>query len=362
MNRKLIVHIGAHKTGTSSIQQYLKGNLSELRRINWDLFHKKPEGICSKDGSANAWIDFSGQKDNFSAHINHKLYAELKKTEGNLIVSSEELFWLNKHQVIKSFSRELKKIFDEITIICYLRRQDLHLYSHYLQGFKFPESSARAFYGTEPTIPPKHYSYYGSYLDYYSKIRMWSEYFGRDNIIVKEYDKKSLHKGDSVADFMHSLNFKAIDSKTLKNRTNESLNKSQLIINSCVFNVRDDLWYELGKGKFTRSHYFLEQSSPIVSDVATQPAVLYLYAGSNSKLLEFLPSVSSEWVLDKSSETRDEEPINITLEDYRIATENFITFIDNLSIWQFAIIKLKKQFRVKHIEKTIRKLLKSFSR
>ncbi len=354
----MILHIGAHKTGTSSIQRFLKQNTIALGNKGWQLFCRKPEGINSKDGSANSWIEFEGKSESLSANINAGIYAQLQYLGKNVIVSSEELFWLNDRRKIKALFTSLSDIFDNITVVCYLRRQDQHLYSHYQQGFKFPESSARAFYGNDVSQIPEHMIFFKSYLDYSAKLDVWSEFFGRENILVREYSANSLLESDSVKDFASLLPFETSQFDFSTKKVNESLNKTQIIVNNAVFSIRSELWYELGKSKFTKSSTFMNiKAETKTTSNISYPKIMEHYYESNRRLLKYIESVPDEWLNDNKEEPEVLLSGHYTVQDYQIALESTLKYFDDLPLYRFFAYRLKKHLKFRMIEKYFRNLL-----
>ena len=80
-----------------------------------------------------------------------------------------------------------------------------------------PES--RIFEITSRAIPKINSSQY-FYFNYYEKLSLWRNIFGKKNLIVRCYDKKVLNGGEIITDFLHTLNIPPIFNKK------EMLNKS----------------------------------------------------------------------------------------------------------------------------------------
>ena len=84
----------------------------------------------------------------------------------------------------------LKKAFSghAVKIIFYVRRQDDRIESNYNQAVK--EIS----YRSPHTFTQFLGNGYKSILDYYQVLLPWSDAFGRENIIVRCYEKEQLNK------------------------------------------------------------------------------------------------------------------------------------------------------------------------
>ena len=149
---RCILHIGTEKTGSTAIQQFLYDNTDALRsqRVH----------ICQSAGEGNnrllsgAFMDEEKQ-DDFLKGLNHKdiktrrrwktrvlkrFEKEARKAQKKcdvFIVSSEHfhsrLFSLVEVAALAEF---LTPLFDEIEVICYLRRQDQMAVSRYSQALR----------------------------------------------------------------------------------------------------------------------------------------------------------------------------------------------------------------------------------
>ena len=123
MERTLILHIGNHKTGTSSIQRSLFLEKKTLHSHGFSLFHERMSRLKTR-GNTSCWIETTPDNICRSAVIRKGLAKRLAGTEQNVIMSAESFSWIFDVDVLRTFYQELRKYFDRITVICYLRRQD----------------------------------------------------------------------------------------------------------------------------------------------------------------------------------------------------------------------------------------------
>ncbi len=174
MKKKCFLHIGTPKTGTTSLQQFLHKNRESLCQLGY-LY---PFNVPSQ---ANlAWIltnhpaknDFKNNWNDLEDEIN-------TKNLDNIIISSEFFisFTENEKLMIK-ISEKLGNY--DTKIIIYLKRQDLYIESNLGQVLK------TGYYAGEVSEYLDKYTknrrkYYLNYLDILEK---WSQYFGRENLIV----------------------------------------------------------------------------------------------------------------------------------------------------------------------------------
>lgn len=199
----LYLHIGSHKTGTTSIQGFLKENADEFSRRKIQVFQKGAQG--EESINLASWFDQSSLKEK-GALINPHLVNSINGSVGeSVLVSSEVFSWVFEHEEIKKFVSGLHG-FDEIRVIAYFRRQDLHVISHYQQAIR--TKAERRFYLGKGNALPDYCSHYDKYFDYYSRIRMWADAVGKENVVIRKYEGGSLFNDNAVDDFLSVVGIK----------------------------------------------------------------------------------------------------------------------------------------------------------
>jgi hypothetical protein len=216
--RKLWLHIGAHKTGTTTLQNSLsnanrKGKLGSLTYVHSE----------SPPNSNNA-IAIQGDGENMRWKIKPAVLEESIPESGDCIISSERFFWLDSKKTISPLAAVLKDKFDEIKVVAYLRRQDSLALSFRKTAITIPP--ARRFFGNSISALPVYLPHMDRYFDYFEKLSAWESVFGRENIIVRKYDLNTLIGNDTVADFSHVIGHQ-ID--PIKKRANKSWSRNQLL-------------------------------------------------------------------------------------------------------------------------------------
>lgn len=214
--KKIFLHIGSHKTGTSSIQRFLKVNRKEL---------KENHSICYFDFKSSPFKFHRKDDLNQFLWIELEQFNELKKIEEqSVIISNEDFSWINREESIQALSDKLYKYTNEVEIIIYLRRQDALAISHKQQGAKGGQAGIA--YGHEPYALPSSLSSYAKYyLDFYSKIQKWAEVFGESNITIRIFEKGQLHNSDAVEDFANVVGIKNLSKFKISDNVNESLGR-----------------------------------------------------------------------------------------------------------------------------------------
>ncbi|MEQ8757964.1 MAG: hypothetical protein RID09_31210 [Coleofasciculus sp. G1-WW12-02] len=199
------LHIGTHKTGTSAIQKLLLNNREQL--LSKGLFLPLSKGSHHKLIQKN-----DNDKDyGLNAEKWEALLQEIRSQESNnIVISSEDFFRLDSGLIPK-----LKDYLSnyETKIIVYLRRQDNYLISLYCQAVK----TAHHWDSLNQHILDNKY-----YADYYQRLEPWKQAFGKENLIVRVYEKDQLSNG-LFNDFLKSIH---INSDGLDLKKAQSINIS----------------------------------------------------------------------------------------------------------------------------------------
>ena len=205
------IHIGLNKTGSSTLQNFLRENSNWLRTKGY-LYPKSGlnespllENVILSSGENNIGfahhrlfhqIHNSKQKSSYNAW--QDLFEEIK-TEGltNVILSSET-FRTCKLPALRRMYSVLQQHPSNVKIVVYLRRQDLLMQSMYSQRVK-----TGAFKGTFPEFIERAKLF--PLLNYSQLLRLWKEVFGIENIIVCPFEKKQMHDGNLINDFLITI-------------------------------------------------------------------------------------------------------------------------------------------------------------
>lgn len=203
MKTSLYLHIGNHKTGTTSVQRALCAKRAELAREGISYFSRFLSR--SERKSINRWVVTSGSGADMQGAVHSGLAARLAAAGQRVVASGESFSWLFSPAEISGLQSELARRFDEIKIICYVRRQDEQLLSLHQQGATGSNTDIARFFGNESTALPHYRQYFDLYLDYSQRLEKWAEAFGTENIIVRVCERGQLYRGDVVADFFRAI-------------------------------------------------------------------------------------------------------------------------------------------------------------
>lgn len=255
---KLILHIGAGKTGTTALQSFLKLNQLILQEngihyLNSPLWGDNSHHLFGFGLWGKEHLDLPNIPDvNFNNLISKiKLEIEhLPESIHSIIISTELLFEIADTQKINPLLSFVNQNFSGITIIAYLRRQDEHIQSLYQHWIKTGHKKFRT-----KTITQFVDEFAGD--DYYSKLNAWANHFGKQNMIVKLYEKSSFLNQNLFSDFLHCLNIEhsANFQNPPEKNTNLSINpEATEILRLCPdfdYNQLYEIWPDSTKTSLT---------------------------------------------------------------------------------------------------------------
>jgi len=231
--KKLIIHAGLHKTGTTSIQEFLFRNKLKLEKDNFSVFMNETFGNVNHRTNCASWFDQTKLsqgickiKDDFYFKIGQRA-SDSKIT----IISSECFSWINSESEIMKISQKLKVYFDEIKVIFYIRRQDKLAVSHYQQRAKTVLAEGEYYKDLDQPLPLIDENTI-NYFDYFTKIKKWCDAFDKNNLIVRNFDQRELLYGNVLADFQNVIGCKDIIDADISENTSisiESLKVSYLL-------------------------------------------------------------------------------------------------------------------------------------
>ncbi len=200
---KIVLHIGIHKTGTSSIQNFCARNTQFLRE--YDVHYGLRKYLSARN------VNFLGAWLAQERYMEVKEFVEdvcekAKHSDMNcLLLSGESFFAMNTFfprlgavSGEEYWSKEKSRVValasmlasHEVEVVCYVRRQDLFVESLYNQMVKQPGGLACTI---DQFLEYTHYT-----LDFYRHLEVWAQNFGESALKVRVFDPKT----DIVADFL----------------------------------------------------------------------------------------------------------------------------------------------------------------
>lgn len=198
-----ILHIGTRKTGSSSIQGYLKKNAKALEH----------QGILVPSNASENGFQFSVSADPlmslwfYLARENIKTEDDLKKMQTRtrhyldqdiarvnpktVILSSEDFsFFTDERQT--RFAKEYFNQFSSFSVVVYLRRQDRYVVSDISTGLL--NGGQKSFTLRDDPAALEH-------LNYKKLIDAWANVFGKEAMKIRIFEPAHMTGGDLLTDF-----------------------------------------------------------------------------------------------------------------------------------------------------------------
>lgn len=210
------IHVGMHKTGSTSVQT----NLAKIKSpLNWRYI--KVDGRVNMNQSLYAMFSPSPHKYHWFAKrgmteeqvtekgkiYRQKLRKQIRKCKKeNIIISAEALSIINQRG-ITALAKFLKPLCDEIRVIGYVRPPT---------GYKISIFQERIKHGINS------FEITDIRLNYRKRFEKFDIAFGQENVFLKKFEPSSFPNKCIVADFVQELNI-ALPDDTKITRSNEGL-------------------------------------------------------------------------------------------------------------------------------------------
>lgn len=228
--KTLYLHIGGEKTGTTTLQVFLRDNASQLRKRglvypadqNQPYFsgaeHAPLVAGLIKDEATVEFVSLRKLASSQSAMPS--LLRRLKSCDAEIAVISAEHFSsrLTKTSHLISLRTSLLQVAENIKIVFYLRDQASLAVSAYSTAVKC---------GRRAPFDPNEVNSTNPYYNHLSTLDLWGSIFGVENLILREFDRQTLYRGDIVDDFFHIIDVPT-DGLSRPSRRNESLDAVSL--------------------------------------------------------------------------------------------------------------------------------------
>jgi hypothetical protein len=221
--KKLFLHIGVMKTGSSTIQVYLAKSRDSLKAKGF-LYPRA--GLLGPNGNAHHRLSFAMLKqypsyapqawNRAKEEVMEELLAEVHASAATkVIVSSETFYTAGSEEMVSWLKNSLSDFY--VRVVVYVRRPDLWFESWYGQSVKTGNPST-----ADEFIESRAHSFLPNVLTY-------ADIFGNDRMIVRIYDREKLVGGDVLSDFLSLIGFQTTARNELpKMRVNVGLARSQI--------------------------------------------------------------------------------------------------------------------------------------
>lgn len=218
-NIQILLHIGTHKTGSTSIQSFCFRNRRTLLQqgllypetfVKWHGHHPLPWSVGLPHIHKDPSLDIT--------RIVRMIESEIASASAQrVLLSSEDFEYLHREAVARLLSQFQEA---EVRVIAYLRRQDELLESEYAHNVVADEvryvGTIHDFYMSQNPI---------ARYDYEELLNKWESGPRRPTITVRPFEPRQFHGGSLLRDFCHSIGVTWDDQYTLPtgNETNARL-------------------------------------------------------------------------------------------------------------------------------------------
>lgn len=230
--KTLYLHIGTPKTGTKSIQWFCWKNRKLFKKHGYcypDLSNLCPDFTVARNGHFMVDLMKTVEKEERKQAMHEKFEAGMKRVcelfeKYDNIVLSDENIWLTTYKKRKNLWKELKEVKErerfQIKIIVYLRRQDGYLSSSWNQVVKMGDrvNAVKSWTEYKANFPKNRQ------LNYYEKLETIAAELGKENIIVRRFERGKFSGGSIYSDFLETVGLELTDEyKIVKEVRNSSL-------------------------------------------------------------------------------------------------------------------------------------------
>lgn len=223
-----VLHIGSDKTGTTSIQGFLRHNRAALAEAGWlfprtlgqprhlrfGMFTAPDEALVrSQDWFRGGYGDLPPAE--FRQRVRRRLFREIREAAAEgVLISDEALFSASWERVdrLRLFTDRFAR---SVRVVVYLRRQDDHLVSSYQQVIKRGEVDRLSAWVQRDRR---------RFYDYHRRLCVWRDHLEPDAMVVRRFERPRFVGGDLVADFLTAADL-GVDRTSLEptGTRNESL-------------------------------------------------------------------------------------------------------------------------------------------
>ena len=230
---RVIIHIGVGKTGTTTIQSFLAKNREKLMEqgvfvpptVYPSLVGNHIELAAATYSSARCggnMVWFAPMfKKGFTIEDQNKLWQKIRReieticNKSDLVIFSCEAFDAFTEPEVERVRELMSTLFDEISVIMYVRRQPEYLISIY-----------NTYVCT--VCETQNFMNFSRPLRMYHEIaKDWSTIFGRDKINIRIFDKREFYGNDLLSDFARTVGFDMSGLEYVENQ-NETMGSAEI--------------------------------------------------------------------------------------------------------------------------------------
>ncbi len=212
---QIILHIGQQKTGSTFIQSSLNANRERLSAQGMAFAGKAIELRNRRDASPHFDLGIISGRHDRAIISSENFYSKNFNRPGPLLNTVDDA------ELPRYLKRRLGRHATSWRVLCYVRRPDEHIVSHYQQIVK------SRFAGTLNDFYEA--CLHNDYYHYASRMERWAEVFGEDAVEVRVFHRKTL-QGNPFADFAQWLGLDPRSLSEVAGTRNESLDRVNVAI------------------------------------------------------------------------------------------------------------------------------------
>lgn len=208
MKRKLYIHIGAHRTATTSIQRFMHANFPALITKGYLYPYRIPRHMALINNIFNGIRTVEDVAKDFNTRADSKDH-----DIHSLVISDEDIAFRKSLKRLAKF----KEHFD-VKIVMFLRRQDLWLESWYFQNVKW-QWDKRYCHLTFPEFMAQRKDFHWVHYDRY--LADVAKHFGKENVLLSVFERDQM-PGGPIAEFCRQIGLSDLEGMTEPPSTNAS--------------------------------------------------------------------------------------------------------------------------------------------
>ncbi len=339
----LYLHIGMPKTGTSYIQKFLRTNASVLKTKNYVFpFFPRIQNFLPQRNArflVHVFRDEKGKVDSKTKQEvwdnNFEYISKLFDEYDNMILSEESIWSIKKSN--DKFWKKLKNELDsrgiDCKVVAYLRRQDLFEQSHWAQKVQEYETCSFKEYINGVSTDR---------LDYYTRLNDIAKFMGKENIIVRVYEKQQWGgtQKNLISDFFHTVGLELTDEFILPEKSviNISLTGKYLAFKRYMNRYserqtkqykKDCLYMALGELAYRNASNTNYSKNVFLSQEETLEYLEQFKEGNEKVAREYLGR--EDGVLFKDDIVVAEEKVEYTAEDFLDVANEVFNYQDEVN-------------------------------
>jgi hypothetical protein len=209
---EVVLHIGSGKTGTTSVQGFLRRNRTSLAELGL-LFPRTPGqgrhialGLFAKPDveldKMIAWRHLGHPSPaEFRQEFRQRLSEEIARSGLSRVLFSDEGLYGSSDETLRRLRAFTDEVARSVRLVVYLRRQDDHLSSRYQQVVKTGEVRRLSERVNQLNLSKTY--------DYHARLRTWARLLEPTDFVVRPFEPDRFVEGSLYQDFLDAIGVEA---------------------------------------------------------------------------------------------------------------------------------------------------------